>query len=97
MKRFEEGYVCSRNPLFPNKVTRYDITPGKVDAIQFCSKNYEPILADLPKITDRFPTYFHYTDSPLLLGHLKETDTVQQGAQASFLAKDAVFGQQTLE
>lgn len=61
LKRFEEGYVCSRNPLFPNKVTRYDLTPDKVDAIQFCSKNYEPILADLPKITDRFPTYFHYT------------------------------------
>lgn len=61
LKRFEEGYVCSRNPLFPNKVTRYDLTPDKVDAIQFCSKNYEPILADLPKITGRFPTYFHYT------------------------------------
>src|SRR5574344_1137379 len=61
VKRFEEGYVYSRNPLFPNKVTRYELTPDKVDCIQFCSKNYEPILAYLPNIVDRFHTYFHYT------------------------------------
>lgn len=61
LKRFEEGYVYSRNPLFPNKVTRYELTPDKVDCVQFCSKNYAPILADLPTITERFPTYFHYT------------------------------------
>lgn len=61
LKRFEEGYVLSRNPLFPNKVTRYELTPDKVDCVVFCSKNYEPILADIFKITGRFPTYFHYT------------------------------------
>lgn len=61
LKRFEEGYVLSRNPLFPNKVTRYELTPEKVDCIQFCSKNYEPILGNLSKITDRFHTYLHYT------------------------------------
>lgn len=61
LKRFEEGYILSRNPLFPGKVTRYELTPEKVDCIQFCSKNYDPILADLHKITDRFHTYFHYT------------------------------------
>lgn len=61
LKRFEEGYVYSRNPLFQNKVTRYELTPDKVDCIQFCSKNYEPILGDLPKIISRFPTCFHYT------------------------------------
>ena len=27
LKRFEEGYVLSRNPLFPKKVTRYELTP----------------------------------------------------------------------
>ena len=61
LKRFEEGYVYSRNPLFTNKVTRYELTPDKVDCVQFCSKNYEPILTELSKITDRFHTYFHYT------------------------------------
>nr|WP_314466201.1 DUF1848 domain-containing protein [uncultured Clostridium sp.] len=61
LKRFEEGFVYSRNPLFPNKVTRYELTPDKVDCIIFCSKDYEPILNDLPKLIDRFPTYFYYT------------------------------------
>ena len=59
--RFDEGYVYSRNPLFPNKVTRYELTPEKVDCVVFCSKDYEPILPDLARITSRFPTYFHYT------------------------------------
>lgn len=61
LKRFEEGYVLSRNPLFPNKVTRYELTPDKVDCVVFCSKNYEPILENLTGITERFNTYFHYT------------------------------------
>ena len=61
LKRFEEGYVYSRNPLFQNKVTRYELTPDKVDCVQFCSKNYEPILDHLQPIISRFPTYFHYT------------------------------------
>lgn len=61
LKRFEEGYVLSRNPLFPNKVTRYELTPDKVDCVVFCSKNYEPILNDLKSITCKFNTYFHYT------------------------------------
>ena len=61
LKRFEEGYVLSRNPLFPNKVTRYELTPDKVDVVVFCSKNYRPILPHLHKITSRFRTYFHYT------------------------------------
>ncbi len=61
LKRFEEGYVLSRNPMFPNKVTRYELTPDKVDCIVFCSKNYEPILPYLHTITDRFNTNFQYT------------------------------------
>ena len=61
LKRFEEGYVFSRNPLFPNKVTRYELTPETVDCVEFCSKNYRPILKDLHRITDRFSTHFQYT------------------------------------
>ena len=61
LRRFEEGYVLSRNPLFPNKVTRYELTPDTVDCVVFCSKNYNTILPHLHKITDRFNTYFHYT------------------------------------
>lgn len=61
LNRFNEGYVLSRNPLFPNKVTRYELTPDKVDCVVFCSKNYAPILPRIQEITDKFNTYFHYT------------------------------------
>ena len=61
LKRFEEGYVLSRNPMFQQKVTRYELTPEKVDCMVFCSKNYKPILKDIVKITDKFNTYFYYT------------------------------------
>lgn len=44
LNRFSEGHVLSRNPLFPNKVTRYELTPDTVDCVVFCSKNYKPIL-----------------------------------------------------
>ena len=61
LKRFEEGFVYSRNPMFPDKVTRYDLNPAVVDCVIFCSKNYEPILPYIERITNKFNTYFHYT------------------------------------
>ena len=61
LRRFEEGYALTRNPLFPDKVTRYELVPDKVDCVVFCSKNYRPILPHLHKITGRFNTFFHYT------------------------------------
>jgi len=61
LNRFREGYVFSRNPLFPENVTRYELTPEKVDCVLFCSKNYEPVLPRLTEITGRFHTYFFYT------------------------------------
>ncbi len=61
LRRFEEGFVLARNPLFPNKITRYELHPEKVDAVVFCSKNYTPILSHIKEITDKFNTYFYYT------------------------------------
>ena len=61
LNRFAEGYVLVRNPLFPHKVTRYVLNPERIDLVMFCSKNYAPLLAGLPSITERYPTYFHYT------------------------------------
>lgn len=61
LNRFSEGYVLSRNPLFPDRVMRYELTPDKVDGVVFCSKDYSPVLPRLHEITDRFHTYFHYT------------------------------------
>ena len=61
LRRFEEGYALARNPLFPNKVTRYELDPFVVDCVVFCSKDYAPILPHLHRITSRFNTYFYYT------------------------------------
>ena len=64
LNRFREGYVMSRNPLFPGTVVRYELDPSVVDCVVFCSKDYRPILPGLNEITDRFNTYFHYTITP---------------------------------
>lgn len=60
-RRFEEGFVFVRNPLFPHKVTRYELNPAVVDCVEFCSKDYAPLLPALPAICGRFNTHFHYT------------------------------------
>lgn len=61
LNRFQEGFVYSRNPFYPSKVSRYELTPEKIDCVVFCSKNYLPILDRLEEITSKFNTYFHYT------------------------------------
>ena len=61
LRRFEEGFVYTRNPVFPNTVTRYELSPDKIDAVLFCSKNYAPIMPRLHEITDKYRTYFYYT------------------------------------
>ena len=60
-ERFREGFVLTRNPLFPNKVTRYRLSPDAVDAVVFCSKNYQPVLNRISSITAKYRTFFHYT------------------------------------
>ena len=54
-ERFREGYVLARNPLFPNKVTRYLLSPDTVDAVTFCSKNYTPALHRLQRNNRSLP------------------------------------------
>lgn len=60
-RRFEEGYVYARNPLFPGRVNTYLLAPDKIDAVVFCSKNYEHVLGRLPSLVSKFRTYFFYT------------------------------------
>jgi len=59
-----------------------------MNGCKYCYANTNPQKA--------FENYkFHDPDSPLLLGHLKENDIVQQGVQKSMLAKaDDGFGEQ---
>lgn len=60
-KRFEEGWVLSRNSLFQNSVRRYELSPEKIDCLIFGSKNYAPVLGRIHEITEKFNTYFYYT------------------------------------
>ncbi len=60
-KRFEEGFVYSRNPFYPNYVYKYPLNPDVVDCVIFCSKNYAPILKELHKISDKYNVFCHYT------------------------------------
>ena len=60
-KRFEHGFVYSRNPFYPNYVYKYPLNPDVVDCVIFCSKNYAPILKELHKISDKYNVFCHYT------------------------------------
>lgn len=61
IRRFREGFAYSRNPYYPHIVNRIQLSPETIDVVEFCSKNYAPILKDLYEITDRFNCHFHYT------------------------------------
>ena len=50
--RIREGFVCVRNPYYPEQVTRYRLTPDVVDCINFCTKNPQPMMARLDEIAD---------------------------------------------
>ncbi len=58
--RIEEKYVLVRNPLFPQQIIRYDLTPDVVDVICFCTKNPEPMLSRLNEI-DKFKQFWFVT------------------------------------
>ena len=68
LNRFREGYVLSRNPLFPSIVNRIELNPEVLDVVVFCSKDYRPILPRLHEIYDRFNCYYHYTMHPAAEG-----------------------------
>ena len=61
LKRFQEGFVYSRNPFSPNVINKYILSPDLVDCVVLCSKNYRPILERLHEISDRFNIFCHYT------------------------------------
>jgi len=60
LKRFKEGYVCTRNPFYKKLVSKIDFK--NVDGIVFCTKNPIPILKHLDKIP--VPFLFHVTLTP---------------------------------
>ncbi len=61
LNRLKEGYVYTRNPYHTHQVTRYDLSPDKIDAIIFCSKNYQPIIKDIENINKKYSIFCYYT------------------------------------
>ncbi len=50
--RIREGYVLTRNPYYPEQVSKYRLAPEVVDVICFCTKNPEPMLKRLNELKD---------------------------------------------
>lgn len=61
--RIKEGFVCVRNPYFPQQVTRYQLTPETIDIICFCTKNPQPMLNRLDELK-AFQQFWFVTITP---------------------------------
>ncbi len=61
--RISEKFVLSRNPYYPEQVTKYKLTPDVVDIICFCTKNPEPMLKRIDEI-DIFKQFWFVTITP---------------------------------
>ncbi|MBQ8814857.1 MAG: DUF1848 domain-containing protein [Lachnospiraceae bacterium] len=62
-RRVEEGFVLTRNPYYPQQVTRYALSPDVVDCISFCTKNPQPMLRRLDEL-DGFQQFWMVTITP---------------------------------
>lgn len=61
--RIKEGFVCVRNPYYPEQVIRYRLAPDVVDCLVFCTKNPEPMLPRINAL-DAFRQYWFVTITP---------------------------------
>lgn len=61
INRIKEGFAYSRNPLFPNNISKISLKPEDVDCLMFCSKNYKPILKYMKEINEKYRIICHYT------------------------------------
>jgi hypothetical protein len=61
--RIKEGYVLTRNPYYPEQVTRYRLTPDVVDCLSFCTKNPKPMFSRLDEIS-KFRQFWFVTITP---------------------------------
>lgn len=76
-KGMRQGCYCMES----RDIGAYDTC---MNGCKYCYANKRPEKA--------FQNYKHHdSDSPLLLGNLKETDTLQEGSQKSFLMKDRFY------
>lgn len=63
INRLKEGYVYTRNPYYPNQVTKYRLTPDVVDILTFCTKNPAPMLAHMDTLKP-YGQYWFVTITP---------------------------------
>ncbi len=63
VNRIQEGFVCTRNPYYPNQVTKYSLSPDVVDIIGFCTKNPAPML-DRIEVLSQYGQYWFVTITP---------------------------------
>ncbi|MBQ6182636.1 MAG: DUF1848 domain-containing protein [Clostridia bacterium] len=61
--RLREGFVCVRNPYYPEQVSRYRLNPSVVDCIGFCTKNPAPMFPYMELLKD-YGQYWFVTITP---------------------------------
>ena len=61
--RLREGFVCVRNPYYPEQVSRYRLDPSVVDCIGFCTKNPFPMFPYMDLLKD-YGQYWFVTITP---------------------------------
>lgn len=61
MNRLKDGFVLVRNPMNYHQVSKISLDPKVVDCIVFWTKNAEPLLPYIDKISQKYAFYFQYT------------------------------------
>ena len=60
INRIKEGFLCTRNPLYPEQVSRINLDPDTCDCIVFWTKNPAPMIPKLDTLAD-YNYYFQFT------------------------------------
>lgn len=61
--RLKDGFVCVRNPIYPEKVSKIALNKEVIDCIIFWTKNAKPMLNRLEEL-EGYKYYFQYTINP---------------------------------
>jgi hypothetical protein len=61
--RIKDGYVLTRNPYYPQQVSRYRLNPEVVDCLCFCTKNPASMLPRLEEL-NAFRQFWFVTITP---------------------------------
>ena len=56
--RIKEGFALVRNPINPNQITKYRISPDVVDVISFCTKNPAPFFPYMDLLNEYAQCWF---------------------------------------